>query len=185
MLSQAIARWTRRGCVALAVVSLFGCASPARSTEMTPTDLVGLREKGSTVSIVVTGGRATDAATATFIANEDFAAAIRAGIEHTRLFGNVLPADAAFLLTVDLLELQQPIAGFDITVRLSAEWRLQRRGERAAFWRSIISSDYTAGVGEAFDATKRKQLAIEGAGRKNIAAGLREISSLENLGGNK
>ena len=171
----------------LAVIGVFivagmtgGCASPAKSEGMTPKALKIERKHPYSVRIKVGGGRPTNAAIdASQISNEAFAQAIAEAIAQNKLFSEVTRGERAdYLLNVEILSIEQPVFGLNMTVRMEAAWELIRADTGKPVLRESIVSSHTATTGDAFAGVARCRLATEGAARKNIEQGLAKISLL-------
>jgi hypothetical protein len=164
---------------ALAVLS-GGCATaskPAAMAVAAPTGIVNTH--AASVSLSVAGGKETSSAGASQISNADFAEAIRASIEASRVFAQVLGTDAAdYRLDVMIVRLSQPMFGFDMKVDLEANWTLSRHRDGKVLWQKPIATTYTATTKDAFAGVTRLRLANEGAARANIEEALRQISRL-------
>jgi hypothetical protein len=157
-----------------------GCSSPAKSEGMTPKALTVEKAYPYSVRIKVAGGRPTHGATeASQISNEAFAQAVTTTIAQNKLFSQVIQGERAdYLLNVDILSVEQPALGLNMTVRMEAAWELVKADTGKPVLRESIVSSYTATVGDAFAAVTRCRLATEGAARKNIEEGLTKISRL-------
>jgi hypothetical protein len=167
--------------------SLFlpGCASPASVRGMQPPSLTLQNQHPYSLSVQVVGGEATNPLLTSEISNESFAEAIRKGIADSGLFRSVIPAgNGDYLLEVALVNVAKPSVGFDMTVNLTASWKLIHVPNHKIVYQDVISQSYTATVGDAFAAVKRLRLAQEGAARGNIQTGLTRISRLK-LQGNE
>ena len=163
------------------VVGLIsGCASPAKSGAMTPTGLALEKTHPYSVRIEVRGGRSTNAAMdAPQISNEAFAQAIADAILQNRLFSEIAQSPSGkYLLRVEILSLEQPVFGFNMTVRLETAWELLNTETGKPVLRESIVSSYTAKAGDSFVGVTRCRLATEGAARENIEQGILKISRL-------
>jgi hypothetical protein len=95
------------------------------------------------------------------------------------VFSRVIQNNGAdYQLEVALKELKQPFAGFNLTVKSQVHWRLVSTKTGNVIWQQTIDRNFTAGVGDAFVAVHRLELANEGAIRENIKAGLQEMGQL-------
>jgi hypothetical protein len=176
--------------IVLTAVSLLmtGCASPATVQGMQPQSLAlqALQNKHPfSVSVQAAGGEETNPLWTSEISNEAFAQAIREGIAESGLFRSVITAgDGDYLLEVSIVNVDKPVAGFDMTVNMAASWKLTHVATRKIVFQDVIYKSYTATVGNAFAGIKRLRLAQEGAARENIQEGLNRISRLK-LQGNE
>jgi hypothetical protein len=138
------------------------------------------RKHAGSVAIDVTGGSETKSSGASQISDTDLAAAIKASIEKSGVFEKVLGASAAdYKLDVGIVRVQQPIAGFNMTVNLEVNWTLTRRSDGSVVWQRAEVSTYTATMGDAFAGVARLRMATEGAARLNIEQALGEIGKLD------
>jgi hypothetical protein len=157
-----------------------GCASASKPAAMIPPIVAGtLHASAASVALTVTGGKPTSAAGMSQISNEDFATALRASIEQSKVFAQISDTAGDYQLDVYLARLQQPIFGFSMTVTLEADWRLTRKSDHAVVWQKGIETTYTAGAGESVVGTTRLRKANEGAARENISQALALIAGLD------
>jgi len=164
----------------LASLAVAGCASPVTHQMMVPTDLVTTKTHPETVSVAVNGGNKTDEMGKSQISNEEFALALQEAITRSKIFSRIEPGPSAqYLLTAQIISLDQPTFGFSFTVKLEVGWTLKRADTGKIVWRESIRSEFTAGAGDAFAGVTRLRIATEGAARANIASGLGKISQLE------
>ena len=171
----------------LAFVALFfsGCASPA-TTEGMKAQILNLQNKHSfSVSVQTEGGRKTNPLWTSEISSESFAQAIQDSIAESGLFRSVVTGKSGdYLLEVNLINMDKPLVGFDMTVNMAVNWTLTHIPTKKIVSQDLISKSYTATVGDAVVAIRRLRLAEEGAARKNIQEGLNRISQLK-LDGNE
>jgi len=164
----------------LAALAVAGCASPVTHQMMVPADLVATRTHPETVRVAVNGGNATDGMGKSQISNEEFALALQEAITRSKIFSRIEPGPGAqYLLTTQIVTLDQPSVGFSFTVKMEVGWTLTRADTGKIVWRESIRSEFTAGAGDAFAGVTRLRIATEGAARANIATGLGKISQLD------
>lgn len=164
----------------LVVLSLAGCASPASREGMQVAATPALHQSPRTVSVRTAGGTDTGALDSTNIADADFKAAIEESITQSKVFSRVIQGGGAdYDLSVTVVRLTKPLAGFSMTVEMEAAWSLVRRQDKGVVMRKTIASTYTAGMSDAFAGVTRLHMAVEGAARANITQGLQEISALK------
>lgn len=169
------------GATLFAAAMLFcgGCASASKPEAMVAASAFGVKPHPQSVSINVTGGAETSAMGASNISNADFAEAIKTSILQTKLFAQVLGADASdYQLDVQIVRLDRPTFGLTFTVNLEADWRLRRRSDQTVVWEKAITSSFTANMGDAFAGVTRLRLANEGAARENIKQAIQQMSAL-------
>jgi hypothetical protein len=164
---------------------LTGCASPATVQGMRPQSLVLQNKHPFSVNVQVAGGRETNPIWTSEISDDAFVKAIRESIAQSGLFRSVITTGSGdYLLEVILVNVDKPLMGFDLTVNLTANWKLTHIPSNKIVYQELIPQHYTATVGDAFVGIKRLRLAEEGAARENIQEGLNRISRL-NLEGNE
>ena len=161
--------------LAMLVIQLTGCASPASIEGMT---VIGTAVTSAPASFPLkhrlwidnaSGGEVTNPIETSEVGNEEF----RAALEESLRVGQLLARsdqDALFLLSATLLNVQQPGVGFDMTVYSRIGYVLNSRSDGKLLWEEVVSADYTATVGDAFVGMKRLRLASEGSIRENLKA---------------
>ncbi|HXT13624.1 MAG TPA: hypothetical protein VN873_18885 [Candidatus Angelobacter sp.] len=164
----------------LCAVLFAGCASPAQPGNMVVNTVVHNGTPHGAVTVRVTGGHKTDPMWASQIAGKDFQTALVESLRKSGIFQSVdADGNAPYRLDVRLDSLDQPVFGFDITVKLRADWSLSKSQDDNPLWQQPILSEYTATVGDAFAGIKRLRLADEGAARANIEQGLNKLSAMQ------
>lgn len=159
---------------------LAGCASPVTYQQMIPTDFSAAKKHTETVSVEVSGGKATESMGKPQISNEEFARALVESINNSQTFSKVIQGPGAnYRLTVYMVSLEQPSFGFSFLVKMEAGWTLKRIDTDKTVWQESIHSEFTATPSDAFAGEKRLHIATEGAARNNISAGLAKISQLD------
>ncbi len=124
----------------------------------------------------VGGGRETNPLWTSQVSSADFAEALRLSLStHAMLAIN----NQAFRLDATLADLQQPIAGLDLTVTSRVTYRLIHLGTGAAVFEREIAAPYTAPFSAAFAAVERLRLANEGSIRENIRQFLAALIAAE------
>lgn len=157
-----------------------GCASGAQSAAMVARQVPTVRRTHEAVSVTVDGGQQTDPMWMSKISNQDYKAALVDSLNRSRLFERVQDTGEPPLRLALLLEsLEQPLAGFDMTVVLRVHWQLLRMPDKTVLWHDRINTVYTAKFGDALAGLKRLRLATEGAARENIEEGLRKLAAME------
>lgn len=157
--------------VAGACLLLTACASAsnpgAMSVAVKETSLI-TAESGLHKAITaptVTGGKDTSPLWKSNVSSADFAEALR----QTLVANTMLATDnGRFNLAAELVELKQPLMGFDMTVTARVKYTLTNIGTGQVVWSQEIVTPYTAKVSDAFLGVKRLQLANEGAIKTNI-----------------
>lgn len=164
----------------LNVAALFsGCATPATFEGMVPESYPLTRTHPETVQVKVSGGQRTSLVWKTQISDDAFFQALSETIGKSQVFSKVVQgAEAQYLLSVVLISIEQPSIGTSLTVTMETGWTLTRQDSGKTIWREAITSEHTAGVGDAFIFSVRLKRATEMAAKKNIAEGLEKISKL-------
>jgi hypothetical protein len=159
---------------------LAGCASASKPEAMVPAEIKVQNRHARTVSVQVSGGQQTDPMWASQIADADLRRALEMSITKFGVFTGVLnTGQGDYHLVVKLAELDQPGMGFNMTVRVSANWSLTKAGASEPVFSRRIQGGHTATVGDAFAGVKRLRLANEGAARDMISKGLARIAALD------
>jgi len=162
-------RW---GVFGLLLLATAACAQPARTSNMiaypteaafeaVPEDLKGSLRLGE-----VTGGQETDPLWQSEVGNAEFRDALIATLQSHRLAGT--EAEAPYELDAQLIKLEQPLAGFDLTVTATARYVVERRADGSTAFDETITTPFTADFSSSFMAIERLRLANEGAARSNI-----------------
>ena len=152
---------------------LSGCATPAsvegmsvdnRDVVSAPADF----PLKNTLAIgQVTGGEDTNPMWTSEVGNEDFRRALSASLRRGQLLSATETA-SLYRLNATLIDLQQPLVGFDIRVNSSVRYELLSRNRGERLWQETINAGYTATVNDAFMGVERLRLANEGSIRENI-----------------
>jgi hypothetical protein len=81
----------------------------------------------ASVSVETSGGHETNPMWTSQISNESFQTALREALTLSRVFLSVVPGtNDQYHLQVSLLDLKEPFGGFDMTVRATCDWVLER-----------------------------------------------------------
>lgn len=159
---------------------LTGCATPSKPEAMVAALATPVHRSKQSVAVQVQGGKATSSAGASQISSDDFARALRESIQKAGLFASVADGGAArYRLDAFIGQLDQPMFGFSLTVKLEVEYTLVDTQSNQSVWRKSVVGEHTAGASEAFAATTRLRLANEGAARQNIQKMIEEVSALK------
>jgi hypothetical protein len=162
----------RRLAAAAAVASLIGlaaCASPSRPEAMALAATPGLTaapgDPGyhAVTSVIVSGGSETNPLWTAQVSNEDLKTALEASLTAAGYMGSEGPN---MVVTANMVELQQPIMGLDLSVTSRIQYQVTSDG-RVVF-NDTVSATGTAGMGEAFAAVERLRLANEKSIQENI-----------------
>lgn len=169
---SAVWRWAAPAAVVLA---LLGCATPARVDQMkvetpaaTRTAITTSAMKEAVAIGQVGGGKDTNPLWVSNISTADFEAALRSSLQSAGLLAPD-PQKCRVQLTAQLLSLDQPAFGLDMTVTASVLYTLTDCATRKEVWVKTLTLPYTAKFGDAVLGVERLKLANEGAARVNIA----------------
>ena len=169
--------------ITLAIL-ITGCASPARVDQMTASG--GLSRtvaqdsplKGSIGIKEVTGGRETNPMWVSSVSSVDFESALEDSLLSAGLL-NPVPSSGRFQLIADLVRLDQPMFGFDLTVTATVRYSVVERRTGKEIYSRVIPTPFTATVSDAFLAVTRLKIANEGTIKKNIEALIAELVKLQ------
>jgi len=115
------------------------------------------------------------------IPNKDFLEAVRASIEASNLFSNVVQTDQAdYHLLVTLIDvefgLDDHFVGWVLSYTITAEWELLDAMTSKRVFHEYISTPGNANMNDAFNGITRNTIARERAVRANIEEGIRQLS---------
>lgn len=162
---------------------LSGCAAPARIDQMTanvsaqqriaPTPLrtnIAVRD--------VTGGKETNPMWVSNVGNSEFEQALEASLRDAGLLAAGKQA-GKYTLIAHLENVDQPMAGFSMTVTATVAYSLVERATGKEVLNRRVSLPYTASMGAAFSGAERLRIANEGAIRVNITKLIDELFTLK------
>lgn len=158
--------------LAAAAFSLVACASASKPGAMVAelTDATIIRDDSALRSAfavgAVTGGKETSPLWKSNVSSEDFAEALRQS-----LAGHALLAatDGKYVVDAELVEVKQPIAGFNMTVTSTVKYKVTDTATSSVVLERDVVNEYTAKMGDAFVGVERLRLANEGSMKGNIA----------------
>jgi hypothetical protein len=164
---------------AVCVTVLTGCATPASREAMQPKAVTSARTHPYSVAVKTAGGSETAATGIPNVSDAEFKAAIEKAIVDSGLFGSVVDdAGSDYELTVTIAQMKKPFFGASFTVSMEAGWLLQETSDKSIVMRQAVQSSFTATMADSLIGVSRLRIAVEGAARENIAAGLKEIAAL-------
>ena len=150
---------------------LMSCATaslPATmAAEVSPNTLITAESKLSQAVTVgsVEGGKKTNPLWTSQVSSENFAEALRQSLATHAM----LASDSGdYVLTAELQKLKQPLAGIDMSVTSSVNYKLTKISTGQVVMNETIEERYTAKFGDSLVAVKRLQLANEGSIKSNI-----------------
>ena len=157
--------------ISLSAMQLTGCASNASSELMTYSYKGS--QKPANVELVkninvsqVVGGHETNPLWASKINNENFKVALEQSLKNANLYNEVNKGN--FQLNANLVKLEQPLLGFNLTVTCQVHYKLQNVKSNSIIYDKDITTSYTAKLSDSFVAIERLKMANEGAARANI-----------------
>lgn len=154
---------------------LAGCASPARIEQMQVDTPLAKRTVAAASPMAgkvglkdVTGGSTTNPMWVSKISSSDFERALEATLRDVGLLAPNRQG-APYMLLADLLSLEQPLIGLNLTVTVTVKYELVERSTGKTVYAQTIVTPHTSTFNDAFIASERLRLANEGAMRTNIA----------------
>ncbi len=148
------------------------CAPAARTDLMTTSNLIPAYVdanpslRNSVYVLDVIGGK--DSVWVSQVGNSDFRNALENSLQSNLLLA-AIPADAPYAITAELLDLEQPLVGLNLTVTSSVSYQVTEKGGSEMFMNEEVVTPFTASFGSSLMASERLRLANEGAIRANIS----------------
>lgn len=167
----------------LGSIFMIGCAGAAKVDNMVvphheSSFLIAKGELKDNVHLSeVAGGQDTNPLWTSEIGNQEFKSALIQSLKDTGYIGT--PESSNYYLTANLMEVDQPFAGINLTVTTKVEYLLTERTSGKEILKETITASYTAGFGDSAIAAKRLRLANEGSARENIHELLKALSNLK------
>ncbi len=158
--------------LAAAVLSLAACASASKPGAMVAelTDSTIIRDDSTLRNAfnvgTVTGGKKTNPLWVSKVSSEDFAEALRQSLTSHAMLSS---STGKFVVDAELLEVKQPLAGFNLTVKSTVKYKVSEVATSIVVLEETVTNEHTAKMGEAFVAAQRLRLANEGSMKGNIA----------------
>jgi hypothetical protein len=165
----------------LAIATCFylaGCASGAQVENMIykgDKQEYSSEIKKNVVLSSVEGGEETNPAWTSEISGLAFSGAIKQSLVKEGLYSD----DGQYSLSVEMVEIDQPSFGLDMTVTTIVKYVLTEKSSGKIILDKEVNAPYTATMGDAFSGVKRLQLANEGSGQKNIEGLLNLLTELK------
>lgn len=147
----------------------------ANSIQTSPTDT---KIKNNISIKDVTGGKETSPMWTSQVGSSDFQRALENSLRVTGLLSPI-GSNGSYQLTADLISLDQPMIGFDMTVTATVRYSLIEKISGKEIFTRSIPTPYTAKMGDAFIGSERLKIANEGAVRKNIEELIAELVRLK------
>lgn len=173
----------RLAAVAILGMTVAACSQPARTdamianvTEATVVKPDSPLKQSMTVASV-TGGDETSPLWTSQVGNEGFLEALTLSLQqHTML----ATSNGVMTLRVTLVELDQPLAGFDMEVTSTVRYVVEHQAQGVVFDETIRHA-HLQDFSSAFVGSKRLQLANEGAIRNNISQFIEKLIAASNI----
>ncbi|MEO1193939.1 MAG: hypothetical protein AAFY02_19440 [Pseudomonadota bacterium] len=162
------------------VVGLAACAKPARVAQMSSGAVDSARIadnatiQGSLELGPVTGGEETNPLWTSEVGPAEFHQALDQSLQASGLLA-VAPDSAPFVLTANLVEMDQPLFGADVRVTSTVDYEVTERVGGAPYFKKTLVVGYTADFSDALLGVERLRLANEGSIRVNISAFVQEF----------
>ena len=169
-----------RTIAALGMLALGACSS-VTAMRMVPDSIKLINRSAASINVQVFGGVDTTIMAAQMQVDvEEFEKAIKLAIREHQLFGSVGGKDSDYALEVTVYEIKfmQAETTVGIHYKVEANWKLTNSKGQVMF-QERIDTDHEATFSDAFAGGNRMVSATEGAGLKNIQAGLEAISKLD------
>jgi hypothetical protein len=165
--------------VAGLLLFLAGCASKATVHGMTvspaevSTSPVSPALEQAVGIGVVTGGEETNPMWTSEVGNAEFREALINSLKVERIYSD--DPGSRLVLDAHLIDVNQPLIGFDTTVTSTVKYVLSERGSPDALAEELVIAKYTAEMSDAWYGVERLKLANEGSIRNNIAQFIRRL----------
>jgi hypothetical protein len=170
---------TRLTVAVAAAAALGACAKPATVPAMVP-DVAGLASAASpfrsAITIgVVSGGRGSAKLWTAHVGNAEFQEALVRALTDA---GLAAAQGGRYRLDADLQKLEEPFAGFAMTVEATIAYRLTDTTNGAVIYQNTVTTPATATMDDALDGLARLRIANERAVRANLRRLVEELSAL-------
>jgi hypothetical protein len=165
--------------VAIAAAAALGaCAKPATVPAMVP-DVAGLASAASpfrsAIAVgIVSGGRGSAKLWTAHVGNAEFREALVRALTDAGLAAG---QGGRYRLDADLQKLEEPFAGFAMTVEATIAYRLTDTTNGAVTYQNTVTTPATATMDDALDGLARLRIANERAIRANLRKLIEELSS--------
>lgn len=156
---------------------LAGCASPTQPAAMRVDSLALTNKFAQTVAVQTNGGQPTDPMWTSKVSDADLAQAITESLRASGLFSGVVSIDQSdYVLNATIINIDQPLIGFTMSVGIEIVWSLTPKGLTKPVWEKSVTSREQKTTGDAFAGVKRLRLATEAATKENIRKALTLLS---------
>lgn len=161
------------------VLVLTGCSSVPRSTEMIPEGFDLVTKHASSVSVNVEGGVEEDSP---WISNQEIQKAVEESILQSKVFSTIVQGEKAdYRLDIFLGDARLPLpphAGLSLTTQMDIIWNLSEVDSGKTIWQEIVTTSYTATMGDSIFVVSRMRMASENAAKENIKKGVELLSQV-------
>lgn len=157
--------------VVMGLMGLAACASPSNPAMMTLPATPGLTASAgdlgyhAVTTVTVSGGQGTNPLWTSQVSNADFKTALENSLAAAGYMGT---EGQPMTVSASLVDLKQPLAGFDLSVISQVRYTVTR-SERVLFDETVAATG-TASMGQSLLATDRLRMANEASIRENIKA---------------
>jgi hypothetical protein len=170
---------TRLALATVAAAALSACAKPATVPAMVP-DVAGLATAASpyrgAISVgTVSGGRGGSSLWTARVGNAEFQEALSRALTDS---GLAAAQGGRYRLDADLQKLEEPFAGFAMTVEATIAYKLTDSTSGAMVYQNTITTPATATMDDSLDGLARLRIANERAIRANLRRLVEELSAL-------
>ncbi len=124
----------------------------------------------------VAGGRETNPLWVSDVSSSDLAEALRLSLSVRTMLAI---RDERFRLEANMIDLQQPMMGIDMTVTSKIRYRLTRVADNVIVFEPLITAPFTAAFTSSLVGVERLKLANEGSIRENISQFLAALIAAE------
>ena len=169
----------------LLVASLLAaCATPARINSMIGVPTVQLAANSPLKQNVqvnnVSGGRTTNPLWTSQVGNPEFQQALQQSLAAQ---GITSSAGARYRLDAVLVEINQPLFGFNFTITSTVHYTVTDVPMGRVVFDQTITADYTAEISDAFLGVERLRIANEGSIKNNLSKFMDQLFGMLGSGG--
>ena len=166
--------------MSIGIAALSGCTYPARVMELVPENYDMQHHHDGSVLIRVSGGKETSMSTTLCeISNDVYREALTQAIKKSNLFKEIPSSGGDYSLHVTINNQEMGERGFaDMDVDVMTSWELRDNKTSKVLWQDVLTTNYKATVGDAFNGAHRYRMAKEKAAQKNIQMGIQALSKL-------
>ena len=152
-------------------IVVSGCATSAETSGMVAQSISVEQPKSPrllhNISVIsVSGGSETNPLWMSKVNNSNFQQALEVSLRNSRLYHEL--ENSPYGLRVELVKLDQPLFGIDMTVTSQVRYTLYDQKTNRVVYTQLITSEFTATFSDTILGVKRERLASEGAAKANI-----------------